>query len=73
MIHLRLTTNQPSDEDMGLILNAVLFGLFSSVFWISFAYGLFKRTSAAAVNVPDRTPLVQDVKPSGTRKKTRRS
>ena len=41
MVHVRLTMNQPTDEDMGLILNAVLFGLFSSVFWISFAYGLF--------------------------------
>lgn len=73
MVHVRLTTNQPSDEDMGLILNAVLFGLFSSVFWISFAYGLFKRKSAAAVNVTDRMPVVQDVKPPGTGKKTRRS
>ncbi|MET0513723.1 MAG: hypothetical protein ABW047_00115 [Nitrospiraceae bacterium] len=73
MVQVRLTTNQPSDEDMGLMLNAVLFGLVSSVFWISFAYGLFKRKSAAAGDVPDPTPVARDVKPQGTRKNTRRS
>ncbi len=34
---------QPTDEQMGLILTAVLFGLFSSIFWLTFSYGLFKR------------------------------
>ena len=73
MVHVRLTMNQPTDEDMGLILNAVLFGLFSSVFWISFAYGLFKRTSTPVGDVTDRTRVARDVKPPSTRKKTRRS
>lgn len=72
MVQVRLTANQPSDEDMGLILNAVLFGLFSSVFWISFAYGLFKRQSTAAGDVTDRARIVRDVKPPGARKKNRR-
>ncbi|MGQ0811450.1 MAG: hypothetical protein ACT4OO_09540 [Nitrospiraceae bacterium] len=45
MIRVRLDAPQPTDEQMGTILNAVLFGLFSGVFWISFAYGLFKRTA----------------------------
>ena len=48
MIQVRLSSMEPSDEDMGMILNAVLFGLFSSVFWISFAAGLFKRLSTPA-------------------------
>ncbi|MGH7257728.1 MAG: hypothetical protein ACREIM_05070 [Nitrospiraceae bacterium] len=72
MVQVRLTANQPSDEDMGLILNAVLFGLFSSVFWISFAYGLFKRQSTPAGDVTDRTRIVRDVKPPGARKKNPR-
>jgi hypothetical protein len=33
---------------MGAILSAIVMGLFSAVFWISFAYGLFKRAKAAA-------------------------
>lgn len=31
------------ESEMGTILSAVVLGLFSSVFWISFSYGLFKR------------------------------
>jgi len=28
---------------MGLILTAILFGLFSSIFWLTFSYGVFKK------------------------------
>lgn len=31
------------ESEMGTILSAVVLGLFSSVFWISFSYGLFRR------------------------------
>jgi hypothetical protein len=43
MIQIRMGGSQPTEEQMGTILNAVLFGLFSSVFWVTFAFGLFKR------------------------------
>ena len=46
MVQIKLTADQgaqPTDEQMGLILTAVLFGLFSSIFWLTFSYGLFKR------------------------------
>jgi hypothetical protein len=43
MVRFRSSAGRPSDEEMGIILNAVLFGLFSSVFWIAFAIGLFRR------------------------------
>ena len=43
MVQARLTTLEPTDEQMGTILSAVLTGLFSAVFWITFSYGLFKR------------------------------
>jgi hypothetical protein len=33
---------EPSDEQMGLILTAVVAGLFSSVFWVSFGGGIFR-------------------------------
>ena len=73
IVQVRLTTNQPSDEDMGLMLNAVLFGLFSSVFWISFAYGLFKRQSIPSGHIVEDPEDVQSGKQSGRRTKTRRS
>lgn len=46
MVQVKLTSDQgaqPTNEQMGLILTAVLFGLFSSIFWLTFSYGLFKR------------------------------
>ena len=50
MVQIRSTTTQPSDEQMGTILSAVLMGLFSAVFWTAFSYGLFKRAGEAAGN-----------------------
>lgn len=43
MIQVRMTSGEPTEQQMGLILTAVLFGVFSSVFWLTFSYGLFKR------------------------------
>jgi hypothetical protein len=42
MIRIRRVAAEPSDEQMGLILTAVVMGLFSSVFWTSFAFGIFR-------------------------------
>ena len=44
MVQVRSITIEPTDEQMGTILSAVLMGLISAVFWITFSYGLFKRT-----------------------------
>jgi hypothetical protein len=43
MIQVRSTTTEPTDDQMGTILSAVLTGLLSAVFWITLSYGLFKR------------------------------
>ena len=43
MIQLKSAAGAPSENEMGTVLSAVVPGLFSSVFWISFSYGLFKR------------------------------
>jgi hypothetical protein len=43
MVQVRSITAEPTDEQMGTILSAVLMGLFSAVFWITFSYGFFKR------------------------------
>lgn len=45
MVQLKTSGVTASEEEMGTILSAVVLGLFSSVFWISFSYGLFKRTA----------------------------
>jgi hypothetical protein len=43
MTQLKQASETPSEEELGTILSAIVLGLFSSVFWISFSYGLFKR------------------------------
>ena len=42
MVQIRMQTTEPSDEQMGTILSAVLMGVFSAVFWLAFSYGLFR-------------------------------
>jgi hypothetical protein len=42
MVRIRLSGSEPSEEQMGLILTSVLFGLFSAIFWITFSYGIVK-------------------------------
>ena len=43
MVQVRSISAEPTDEQMETILSAVLTGLLSAVFWITLAYGLFKR------------------------------
>jgi hypothetical protein len=56
MVQIRQATTDPNDEQMGVILLAVVAGLFSAVFWISFSYGLFKRAGRQHA-APPATPL----------------
>ncbi|NGZ96633.1 MAG: hypothetical protein CV089_11000 [Nitrospira sp. WS110] len=54
MVQLKGTSDTVPESEMGTMLSAVVLGLFSSVFWISFAYGLFNRS-----RTPD-SPLSQE-------------
>jgi hypothetical protein len=60
MVQVRSTTTEPTDEQMGTILSAVLMGLFSAVFWITFSYGFFKRAgqsiTASSTDATDSHP-----------------
>ena len=44
MGELRALGPEPPMEDMQRIFTAVLFGMFSGVFWLTFAYGIYRRT-----------------------------
>lgn len=70
MIQLRGQAESLPESEMGTILSAVVLGLFSSVFWISFSYGLFKRArkldSALSVEQTATVPI------SGANKKKER-
>ena len=38
---------EPPMEEMSKVFTAVLFGVFSGIFWLTFAYGLYRRTQPA--------------------------
>ena len=56
MADLQKLGPEPPIEDLERIFNAVLFGLFSGVFWMTFAYGLYKRTSGTINHSPFPEP-----------------
>ena len=35
---------EPPIEEMSKVFTAVLFGVFSGIFWLTFAYGIYRRT-----------------------------
>ena len=64
MVQVRSTTIEPTDEQLGTILSAVLAGLVSAVFWITFSYGFFKRAgqpiiATSAVATENNPPAPQ--------------
>ncbi len=61
MVRVRMAVAEPTDEQMGQILIAVLFGLLSSIFWLTFAYGIFKWVwrKEVAASASDREPRRQ--------------
>ncbi|HEX2055947.1 MAG TPA: hypothetical protein VHF07_05610 [Nitrospiraceae bacterium] len=73
MVGFRSSANQPSEEEMGVILNAVLFGLFSSVFWVSFAVGLFRREQRAELQSSQEEKPAFSATDAPSRRRKRRS
>jgi hypothetical protein len=57
MIRGKLVDREPTEQEMSDILIVMLFGLFSSIFWLTFSYGIFKKFVRADLNPPpeDRT------------------
>ncbi len=57
MVQMKLAAREPTEEEMVSILTAMLFGLFSSIFWLTFSYGIYKKFVRATPDSPfeDRT------------------
>jgi len=73
MVQIRSATSQPSDEEMGTILSAVLMGLFSAVFWMAFSYGLFKRAGGDMTeHVPSPQPTSRSQPPASSQPRKKR-
>lgn len=43
MVRIRMASAEPTEQEMGTILTSVLFGLLSSIFWMTFSYGIYNR------------------------------
>jgi hypothetical protein len=71
MYQIRQSTAEPNDDQMGMILSAVVAGLISAVFWISFSYGLFRWTGRSRSDQSVTAPAPQSVAPGEHRRKKR--
>jgi hypothetical protein len=69
MADLQKLGPEPPLEELERIFTAVLFGLFSGVFWMTFAYGIFKRTRGT--NTP-ATPTMTTPQTKNQKKQARR-
>ena len=49
---LRQFGPEPPLEEMSRAFTAVLFGVFSGIFWLTFAYGLYRRTQGGTEEPP---------------------
>lgn len=71
MVQLRGTSDMVPESEMGTILSAVVLGLFSSVFWVSFAYGLFNRSRTTdSIPLNERLATLSGSKSTKKTKKT---
>ncbi len=72
MADLQKLGPEPPLEEMERIFTAVLFGLFSGVFWMTFAYGIFKRTRGPIIHSSFPEPSSSSSAPKKKSKKKKR-
>jgi len=71
MADLQKLGPEPPIEELERIFTAVLFGLFSGVFWMTFAYGIFKRTRGPIIHHPFPVPASSSPPKKKSKKKSR--
>ena len=71
MADLQKLGPEPPIEELEQIFTAVLFGLFSGVFWMTFAYGIYKRTRGPIIHHPFPEPSSSSPPKKKPKKKNR--
>jgi len=61
---------EPSLEELQEVFKAVLFGMFSAVFWMTFAYGIYKRTRGSISHHPFPEPSTSSPPKKKSKKKS---
>jgi hypothetical protein len=62
---------EPTMEEMENIFPAVMLGLFSGVFWMTFAYGIYKRIQGPIIHNPFPVPTSSSPPKKKSKKKSR--
>ena len=62
---------EPTMEEMENIFPAVMLGLFSGVFWMTFAYGIYKRIQGPIIHNPFPVPASSSPPKKKSKKKSR--
>jgi hypothetical protein len=71
MADLQKLGPEPPIEELERIFTAVLFGLFSGVFWMTFAYGIYKRTRGPITHHPFPEPTPSSASKKKSKKNSR--
>ena len=71
MVQLKGTSESIPESEMGNVLSAVVLGLFASVFWLSFAYGLFGRAWRLAESTTEDATSTPPIVRTAKQKKSR--
>jgi len=71
MVQLKGASETIPESEMGNVLSAVVLGLFASVFWLSFAYGLFGRARRLAEPTSEETVSTPPIARTAKRRKSR--
>lgn len=72
MADLQQLGPEPPIEELEKIFTAVIFGLFSGVFWMTFAYGIYKRTRGPIIHHPFPEPTTSSTTKKKSKKKSKR-
>jgi hypothetical protein len=72
MTDLQQLGPEPPIEELERIFTAVIFGLFSGVFWMAFAYGIYKRTRGPIIHHPFPEPTTSSTTKKKSKKKSKR-
>ena len=71
MVQLKASSETIPESEMGNVLSAVVLGLFASVFWLSFAYGLFGRAKRLAEPTSEGVVSAPPIARTAKQKKSR--
>ena len=72
MLRVRRSATEPTEQEMGLILTALLFGLFSSIFWLTFSYGIYRRLIRQETQAVETTAKQEVTRGTRSEKKEKR-